>query len=68
MKRIGEFNEKEIQQLIQKIEPLICYSLIQTKPEFRDDLKQHLYESSLMTLKKVRFREPQSLFIKSRVE
>lgn len=62
MNQTGDFTEKEIQQLIKKIEPIIYYSLFQTKPELRDDLKQHLYELSLNTLKNVRFKEPKSLF------
>ena len=62
MSQTGTFTEIEIQQLIKKIEPIICYSLFQTKPEFRDDLKQHLYELSLSTLTSVQFKEPESLF------
>ncbi|HCG4536000.1 TPA: hypothetical protein NJY08_004850 [Salmonella enterica subsp. enterica serovar Typhi str. AG3] len=65
MSRIGDFTEKEVQQLIQKLEPIIYYSLFQTKPELRDELKQHLYESSLNTLKKVKFNKLNSLFIYS---
>ncbi|MFJ7734495.1 hypothetical protein ACIQXF_21845 [Lysinibacillus sp. NPDC097231] len=66
MKKIGDFTEKEVLQVINKIEPIIRYSLIQTKPELRDDLKQHLYELSLNTLKKVKFKEPNSLFLYSK--
>ena len=62
LSQTGTFTEMEIQQLIKKIEPIICYSLSQTKPELRDDLKQHLYELSLNTLISVQFKNPESLF------
>ncbi|MBQ0140466.1 MAG: hypothetical protein KBT36_14370 [Kurthia sp.] len=65
MKSLGDFTDKEVQQVINRIEPIILYSLYQTKPELRDDLKQHLYELSLNTLKKVKFKEANSLFLYS---
>lgn len=65
MKSSGNFTDKEVQQVIIKIEPIVLYSLYQTKPELRDDLKQHLYELSLNTLKKVKFKEANSLFLYS---
>jgi len=68
LSQTGTFTTVEIQQLLKKVEPIICYSLFQTKPELRDDLKQHLYELSLSTLTSVQFKEPESLFCTTEVE
>ncbi|TKI67819.1 hypothetical protein FC756_12305 [Lysinibacillus mangiferihumi] len=58
----GLLSDGEIEEIIKKIKPMIEYGLLQTTPENRDDLRQHLYELSIKTLKNVRLMEPQGLF------
>lgn len=57
------FDEKEVEEILTIIEPMINYALLQTKMKYREELKQHLYELSLKSLLKVDFHEPKSLFI-----
>lgn len=56
------FNEKDIEEIIIKIKPTIEYGLLQTTPENRDDLRQHLYEMCIQTLKNIKLSEPKGLF------
>lgn len=56
-------SDNEIKEIVEKITPTIEYGLLQTTPEHREDLRQHLYEMSIKTLKNVRLTEPKGLFI-----
>ena len=56
------FNTDDIVYLLQKVEPTINYSLLQTKSENRDDLKQHLYGVVIKTLKNTTFSRSKGLF------
>lgn len=56
------FEPNEVVQVLERIEPVITYSLLQTKIENRDDLKQHLYEITIKTLKNTDFAQPKGLF------
>ena len=57
------FDQKEIGEILTIIEPMINYALLQTKMKYREELKQHLYELSLKSLREVNFNEPKRLFI-----
>lgn len=58
-----EFGTEEKTAILEKIKPVIEYALLQTSPQHRDDLRQHLYEMVLKILKNVKFSEPQGLFV-----
>lgn len=58
-----KLNDADIEEIIKRIKPTIEYGLFQTTSENRDDLRQHLYEISIKTLKRVRMTEPKGLFI-----
>lgn len=51
---VEQLDPNEIIQVIKRMEPVISYSSLQTRMENRDDLKQHLYEVTIKTLK-IRF-------------
>ena len=57
-----QLDTNEVVQVLQRIEPVITYSLRQTTRENRDDLKQHLYEVTIKTLKDTEFEKPKGLF------
>ena len=59
---VEHFDPNEIVQVLQRIEPVISYSLLQTRMDNRDDLKQHLYEVTIKTLKNTVFVQPKGLF------
>ena len=59
---VEQLDTNEVVQVLQRIEPVITYSLRQTKVENRDDLKQHLYEVTIKTLKNTNFAQPKGLF------
>ena len=59
---VEQLDTIEVVQVLQRIEPVITYSLRQTKVENRDDLKQHLYEVTIKTLKNTNFAQPKGLF------
>ena len=57
-----KLNDKDIDVILEKIKPTIEYALLQTTPENRDDLRQHLYEKSVKTLKNVKLTNPKGMF------
>ena len=59
---VEQLDTNEVVQVLQRIEPVITYSLRQTTMENRDDLKQHLYEVTIKTLKNTDFEKPKGLF------
>ena len=59
---VEQLDTNEVVQVLQRIEPVITYSLRQTTIENRDDLKQHLYEVTIKTLKNTDFEKPKGLF------
>lgn len=59
---VEHLDPNEIVQLLKRIEPVISYSSRQTRIENRDDLKQHLYEVTIKTLKNTVFVQPKGLF------
>ena len=59
------YDTNEVVQVLQRIEPVITYSLLQTRMENRDDLKQHLYEVTIKTLKDTDFAQPINLSVPS---
>ena len=59
---VDQLDTIEVVQVLQRIEPVITYSLQQTTMENRDDLKQHLYEVTIKTLKNTKFAQPKGLF------
>ena len=59
---VEQLDTNEVVQVLQRIEPVITYSLLQTRMENRDDLKQHLYEVTIKTLKNTDFAQPKGLF------
>lgn len=59
---VEQFDTNEVVQVLQRIEPVITYSLLQTRMENRDDLKQHLYEVTIKILKNTNFSQPKGLF------
>lgn len=59
---VEQLDTNEVVQVLQRIEPVITYSLLQTRMENRDDLKQHLYEVTIKTLKHTDFGQPKGLF------
>ena len=59
---VEQLDTNEVVQVLQRIEPVITYSLRQTTRENRDDLKQHLYEVTIKTLKNTEFEKPKGLF------
>lgn len=59
---VEQLDTNEVVQVLQRIEPVIKYSLLQTRMENRDDLKQHLYEVSIKILKNTNFAQPKGLF------
>ena len=59
---VDQLDTIEVVQVLQRIEPVITYSLQQTTMENRDDLKQHLYEVTIKTIKNTKFAQPKGLF------
>lgn len=59
---VEQLDPNEITQVIKRMEPVISYSSLQTRMENRDDLKQHLYEVTIKTLKNTVFVQPKGLF------
>ncbi|WP_339176111.1 hypothetical protein MKY51_06885 [Solibacillus sp. FSL R5-0691] len=59
---VEQFDQIEIVQVLKRLEPIISYSSLQTRMENRDDLKQHLYEVTIKTLKNTVFVQPKGLF------
>ena len=57
-----ELRMEEKNKIIEKIKPVIEYALLQTNPQHRDDLRQHLYEMVMKILKNIEFSEPRGLF------
>jgi len=62
--KVQSKNELGIEEIaiIERIKPVIEYSLLQTSPQHREDLRQHLYEMVIKTLKNIQLKEPQGLF------
>lgn len=48
---------------MKKEKNVIEYALLQTSPQYREDLRQHLYEVVIKTIENVEFAEPKGLFI-----
>lgn len=59
----SKLNDEDIEVILEKIKPTIEYALLQTTSENRDDLRQHLYEKSVKTLKNVRMTSPKGMFL-----
>lgn len=59
---VEQLDKIEVALVLERIEPIITYSLQQTAKENRDDLKQHLYEVAIKTLKNTEFSKPKGLF------
>ena len=59
---VEQLDTNEVVQVLERVEPVITYSLRQTTVENRDDLKQHLYEVTIKTLKNTDFAQPKGLF------
>ena len=59
---VEQLDKIEVALVLQRIEPIITYSLQQTTMENRGDLKQHLYEVTIKTLKNTEFSKPKGLF------
>ena len=55
-------NEEKI-EIVKKEKNAIEYALLQTIPQYREDLRQHLYEIVIKTIENVEFAEPKGLFI-----
>lgn len=53
----------EKKEIIKKEKNEIEYALLQTSPQHREDLRQHLYEVVIKTVENVEFVEPKGLFI-----
>ncbi|WP_107936514.1 hypothetical protein LG296_20765 (plasmid) [Ureibacillus chungkukjangi] len=58
-----DFGTEEKIEILEKIKPIIEYALLQTSPQHRDDLRQHLYELTIKLLKNIKFSEPRGLFV-----
>ena len=57
-----KLNDEDIEVILEKVKPTIEYALLQTTPGNREDLRQHLYEKSIKTLKNVKLTNPKGMF------
>ena len=57
-----KFGLEERNEIIKKEKKVIEYALFQTSPQYREELRQHLYEITIKTLENVNFKEPKGLF------
>lgn len=57
-----KFGLEERNEIIKKEKKMIEYALLQTSPQYREELRQHLYEIIIKTLENVKFKEPKGLF------
>ena len=56
-----EMSVKDVARILDKTKQTVDYTLLQTSPENREDLKQHLYLVVLKTLQNNTFKEPRGL-------
>lgn len=62
MTKNSKLSAEELEEVLESIEPYINYCLLQTSPENRSDLKQHLYYKSLHYLNNIELRLNIELF------
>lgn len=63
MTNVQKLSLDEIEDVLESLEPYINHCLMQTCPENRNDLKQHLYYKALYYLKNMELKLTIDLFV-----